>query len=130
MNSIRCLFVALVCLVPLTSRADNPPDLKKDAELLRVPFDTILSQHMVVQVKINGKGPYRMIFDTGAPFTLLNNKVAKEAGVLPKDFRPPLIALFGQAGQFKIDKVELGQVKVGNLQTQVMDHPTVGAIAS
>ena len=130
MKSIRFVFVALVCFVPCTSRADDPPQLQKDAKVLRVPFDTIMSQHMVVQVKINGKGPYRLIFDTGAPFTLLNNKVAKEAGVLPKDFRPPLFALFGQAGQFKIDNIELGQVKVGNLQTQVMDHPTVGAIAS
>ena len=41
---------------------------------------------MVVNVKINGKGPYRLIFDTGAPFTLINNKIAKEAEVFPKDF--------------------------------------------
>jgi hypothetical protein len=33
-------------------------------------------------------------------------------------------------GQFKIDSVEIGDVKVKNLQTQVMDHPTVTAMAS
>ena len=130
MNAKRCFLFAVICLLPLHTRADDTPALKKDVKALRVPFDTILSQHMVVQVKINGKGPYRMIFDTGAPFTLLNNKVAKEAGVLPKDFKKPFFAPFGQSGQFKIDSVELGQVKVENLQTQVMDHPTVGAIAT
>jgi hypothetical protein len=130
----KLILAALVLVVvgPASLRAD---DVKRDpptkaAKAFRVPFDTIMSQHMVVQVKLNGKGPYRMIFDTGAPFTLINNKVAKEAGVLPKDFKKPFFAPFGQSGQFKIDTAELGDVKASDLQTQVMDHPTVSAIAS
>ena len=47
-----------------------------------MPFELLKSRHMAVQVKINGKGPYRLIFDTGAPMNLINNKIAKEAGVI------------------------------------------------
>ena len=99
---------------------------------LHVPFDTIPSQHMVVMVKINGKGPYRMIFDTGAPFTLVNNKTAKEAGVFPKDYKKPFMLLnpFNQSGSLKLQEVEIGEMKLKNLQSQVMDHPTVAAVAS
>lgn len=128
---MRALVSALVVLIPAAAWAQQPPaDVPKPIPAMRVPFETIISQHMVVQVKINGKGPYRMIFDTGAPFTLINNKVAKEAGVFPKDFKKPVFALFGQAGSFAIETLEVGGVALKKVQAQVMDHPTVGAIAS
>jgi hypothetical protein len=94
-----------------------------------VPFEMLKTQHMAVQVKINGKGPYRLIFDTGAPVTLLSNKVAKEAGVFPEKFKASPFAFFGSQGQFKIKKLEMGDLKVENVDTMVMDHPTVGIIA-
>jgi hypothetical protein len=94
-----------------------------------VPFEMLKTQHMAVQVKINGKGPYRLIFDTGAPVTLLSNKVAKEAGVFPEKFKASPFAFFGSQGQFKIKTLEMGDLKVDNVDTMVMDHPTVGIIA-
>ena len=88
------------------------------------------TQHMAVMVKINGKGPYRLIFDTGAPVTLISNKVAKEAGVFPEKFKASPFAFFGSQGQFKIKSLEMGALKVSGVDTMVMDHPTVGIIAS
>ena len=94
-----------------------------------VPFDTIKTQHMVINVKINGKGPYRVIFDTGAPDSLVSNKVAKEAELIPKEFKRPPIALFGSMGQFKMKTLEAGDLKAENLSVMVIDHPTVQALA-
>ena len=111
-------------------RADEPSKkLEKEPAPIAVPFELLKSQHMVVNVKINGKGPYRLIFDTGAPFTLINNKIAKEAEVFPKDFKPPIFALFGSNGQFKIKALEIGDLKVDGTSAMVMDHPTVSAIS-
>jgi hypothetical protein len=93
-------------------------------------FDLLKTQHMVVDVKINGKGPFRLIFDTGAPVTLINNKIAKEAGVIPKNFKRPPFALFGNVGQFKMKTLEVGGVKADDVPTMVMDHPTVAAISN
>lgn len=95
-----------------------------------VPFELLKSQHMAVQVKVNGKGPFRLIFDTGAPVTLISNKLAKAGGVFPEKFRPSPFAFFGSHGQFKIKELEMGELKVSNVDTMVMDHPTVGALAS
>jgi hypothetical protein len=118
-------FFALLLFFPATARADEitPKPAK-------VPFDLLKTQHMVVQVKINGQGPYRLIFDTGAPVTLINNKIAKEAGVFPKDFKRPPFALFGSMGQFKMKELEVGGLKADNIPTMVMDHPTVTAISN
>ena len=116
--------VALSAVLPL--HADGLEARAKPAE---VSFEMLKTQHMAVQVKINGKGPYRLIFDTGAPVTLISNKVAKEAGVFPEKFKTSPFAFFGSQGQFKIKHLEMGDLAVDNVDTMVMDHPTVGIIA-
>ena len=88
---------------------------EKDVKPAAVPFEVLKSQHMAVQVKINGKGPFRLIFDTGAPVTLINNKVTKEAGVLPEKFKASPLAFFGSQGQFKIKELEMGELKVADV---------------
>jgi Aspartyl protease/PDZ domain len=100
-----------------------------EARPVKVPFVLLRTQHMTVMVKVNGKGPYRLIFDTGAPIMLLTNKVAREAGVITKKEKGSPIALFGTMGQFKIKSLEVGGLKAENLSTIVMDHPTVAAMA-
>lgn len=115
--------ILVLFLLPGLLWADEPKATKTTFELLK-------TQHMVVEAKINGKGPYRLIFDTGAPVTLLNNKVAREAGVIPANFKRPVFALFGNAGEFKIKSLRIGDVEADNVPTFVMDHPTVTAIAN
>jgi hypothetical protein len=119
---VSCL--ALVLLANLC-RADE------EVKPIKVPFELLKSHHIAVMVKINGKGPYRLIFDTGAPFMLMSGKIAKESGVLPKNFKRPLFALFGVISDkpFKVESLEIGDVKARGLLTMVMDHPTVKALA-
>ncbi len=100
---------------------------KEPAKKIVVPFELIKTQHMVINVKINGKGPYRLIFDTGAPDSLVSNKISKEASLMPKGGGLPL---FGARGNATMKEVEIGDLKATNVSTQVMDHPTVQAIAS
>jgi hypothetical protein len=121
---------SLLLLVALAFPPVAGADEKTEQKPVTVPFELLKTQHMTIQVKINGKGPYRLIFDTGAPITLINNKVAKEAGVFPKDFKTPFFAFFGSMGQFKIKSLEVGDLNVANVNTMVMDHPTVAAISN
>ncbi len=116
------------CLVAVllgtAARADTPA-----AKATEVPFDLLKTKHMVIQIKVNGKGPYRVIFDTGAPVMLLNTKVGREAGLLGKNTRAPLFNLFGSMNQTKINTLEIGALKVENVPVMVMDHPTVEVIS-
>jgi hypothetical protein len=107
------------------ARAEAPAKAKP----VTVPFELLRSNHMAVQVKVNGQGPYRLIFDTGAPITMVNNKVARAAGLL-KGKAKPAFTLFGSMGEVKIKSLEVGGQKAENVAAIVMDHPTVGLLAS
>jgi Aspartyl protease/PDZ domain len=116
--------VAGVTAAPPEKNADKKPE----AKTIVVPFELLKSRHMAIQVMINGKGPYRLIFDTGAPTNLINNKTAKDAGVLKKDDKGGM-AMFGMSGAKVIDTLEIGDVKMEKVPVMVMDHPTVKAIS-
>ena len=97
---------------------------------IKVPFDLLKSQHMVINVKINGKGPYRLIFDTGSPVNLINTKVAAATGLGGEDGgKNPLGGLMGGGQQIKMKTLQLGDIKAENLPAVVMNHPTVETIS-
>lgn len=100
-----------------------------DAKAVVVPFELLKSKHMAIRIKVNGKGPYRVIFDTGAPITLLNNKIARASGVVSKNASMPLFNLWGSMGPATIKTLEVGDLKAKNVAAVVMDHPTVEAIS-
>src|SRR5262249_10586033 len=94
-----------------------------------VPFDLLKTKHIVVNAKVNGKGPYRLIFDTGAPISLINNKVARESGMIAKNAPKPIFPLFGSMGPARIKDLEVGDLKARDVNAVVMDHPTLEAIS-
>jgi hypothetical protein len=124
MKRILAALIAVAFVLP--AQADD----KNANKPIVVPFELLKSRHIAIQVKINGKGPYRLIFDTGAPVTLLNNRVAKDSGVMGKNFKQPLFAPFGSMGEFKIQELDLNGAKAENVPAMVMDHPTVTAISN
>lgn len=104
------LFFFLLCS---TVNAEEP---------IKVPLEILKTGHIVVSVKVNEKGPYRLLFDTGAPITIISSKVATEAKVI----KPSLgFSLFGAGGQANIQSLELGNLKTQNNSVIVMDHPTI-----
>lgn len=127
----HCLAV-LAGLASLTSStlAQEPAsssDGPKKAPIV-VPFQMLASNHMVVEVKLNGKGPYTLIFDVGSPVTLLSNRAAKGSGLIEeKGGRFPM--LFGAQGAEEVDELQVGDLVAKNVPVLVMDHPLVGALA-
>ncbi|AMV26424.1 serine endoprotease [Gemmata sp. SH-PL17] len=123
------LFAALA-IAPVGVAAPPEKDsLKVDEKPVVVPFELLKSRHMAIQVKINDKGPYRLIFDTGAPTNLVNNKIAKASGILSKEDKGGLPLFGASMGAKTIKKLEIGDLKLEGMTTMVMDHPTVAAIA-
>src|SRR5271170_771338 len=119
-TSAACL---LVFALAVPAWADAP-----DSTPVKVPFELLKTKHITVMVKVNGKGPYKLIFDTGAPITLLNNRIAKDAGLL-KGVPKPAFTVFGSMGEVKIDELDVGGQKAEKVPGIVMDHPTVEAIS-
>ena len=74
-----CAALAVLCLAPWRGR--RPP--KPDAKSFEVPYRLTAVKHIVVRAKINGKGPFNFILDTGTPALFIAPEAAKKAGVEP-----------------------------------------------
>jgi len=126
----RVILLLALAVVPSQALIGQELSDNKLAEKpVTVPFELLRSRHIAVEVKINGKGPYRLIFDTGAPTNLINTKLARETGVTKKGDKGPALPLFGMGGMKMMDSLEVGGVKMEKVPVTVMDHPTVTAIS-
>jgi len=83
--------------------ADPPADKPAKFE---IPYRLTDTKHILVRTKINGKGPFNMILDTGAPAVFLAKPVAKKAGVNVDPKGWGAIDTFEIEGGLKVDKVK------------------------
>ncbi|MGE3822116.1 MAG: retropepsin-like aspartic protease, partial [Isosphaeraceae bacterium] len=130
------IFGTLSLILPLGShptlagpQAPPPENAKAKAKAKApavVPFDMLITNHMVVRAKLNGKGPYRLIFDLGAPITLLSDKAGESSGAVRKG--APRSFLFSMRGEAQVDELEVGGLKVKDLPVIVLDHPALKAL--
>ena len=51
---------------------------KKETKIFHVPYRLTATQHVLVRAKINGKGPFNFILDTGAPALFMSTAVGKK----------------------------------------------------
>jgi membrane-associated protease RseP (regulator of RpoE activity) len=116
----RFTFAAVLALV--AALPAGAQEKAKDVKPVVVPFELLKTKHITMDVKVNGKGPYRVIFDTGAPTTVLNNKLAKEAGL------PAGGGLFG-GRPVTIDTLQVGDLKSEKQTAIIMDHPLVALMS-
>jgi len=84
----RWLLLAIILFVPgMTLAGDkkkqDPPKKETPAEAkpAAVPFRLSDTNHTIVRVKINGKGPFNFVVDTGCPVMLISEPVGKKLGL-------------------------------------------------
>jgi hypothetical protein len=53
----------------------------EEGKAVAVPYKLTDTKHLMVRVKLNGKGPFNLIMDTGAPALFITKAVAEKAGV-------------------------------------------------
>jgi hypothetical protein len=106
-----------------------PSTAKRDKAKTKavVPFEMLPTNHMLVEARINDKGPYHLIFDLGAPITLLSNQVSEATGVVKAD--APRSFMFGMRGQAEVGKLHVGELTATKLPVIVLDHPVLKALA-
>ena len=60
---------------------DTPRD-PQVGKSFRVPYKVTATNHFLVRVRINGKGPFNFLVDTGAPALYVGTEAAKAAGLV------------------------------------------------
>lgn len=119
------LAVLLLAATGSARPAVDDDEAKAPEGAVEVPFRMLPTNHMLVQVMLNGEGPYRLIFDLGSPVTLINNAAALEAGVVEGAAFP---MLFGARGEAEVDELTVGGLTAEAVPVMVMDHPVVRAL--
>jgi serine protease DegQ len=101
----RRLILALALgLMPLAAgRADDKPDAKKAAKV-EVPYKLTGTNHLMVRTKLNGKGPFNLIVDTGAPAVFITKAVAQKAKAEADDKGWVNFDTFVLEGGLKVEK--------------------------
>jgi hypothetical protein len=84
--SARCayLVMAILLLAPaLCADAPAASGTAKNRATLQIPYKLTDTQHVLVRAKINGRGPFNFIIDTGAPLLYVSTPVGKKLGLTP-----------------------------------------------
>lgn len=69
-----------LALTPVGAADKDKKAPPKPATTYEVPYRLTDTKHVLVRVKLNGKGPFNFIIDTGAPALILTEATAKKAG--------------------------------------------------
>jgi hypothetical protein len=93
---MRYLLIPLLALGLAAPAAAEPgPKPREVKPTFDIPFRLTDTKHVLVRVKLNGKGPFNFIIDTGAPALIMPEALAKKIGAKEKD------------GWVVLDKLEL-----------------------
>jgi hypothetical protein len=80
MRVSRLIAGVALCLAYPAQAADvaRPP-----VKTFEVPYRLTDTKHVLVRAKLNGKGPYNFLLDTGAPALFVSTAVSRKVGVEP-----------------------------------------------
>lgn len=127
------LAVAISVFLALASHASRaadgqtrvPPPTPAAAHV--VPLTVFKSGHIAVPVRIDGKGPFRLVLDTGSPVTFISTRVAKAVG-LPAGGPAGggMMGLgMGMNPFAKVKSLDVGGAVVRSMDIMVLDHPVI-----
>jgi PDZ domain/Aspartyl protease len=80
MRLLGPFLAVLLCLAPALLADDGK---KAEGKTYEIPYRLTDTKHVLVRAKINGKGPFNFIVDTGAPALFVSTAVCKKVGVEP-----------------------------------------------
>jgi hypothetical protein len=86
-----------------------------------VPLIQLSTGHIAVTVRVNGEGPFRLIFDTGSPVTFITSRAAK-AVKLPTNEG---FGMMGMGGMATVKTFAVGGALVKDFGIMIMDHPVI-----
>jgi hypothetical protein len=78
--------ISLGPLLALAALAPDAPPAKEAAvgTSYKVPYRTTQTNHFLVRVRINGKGPFNFLVDSGAPALYIGTRAAAKVGLKPE----------------------------------------------
>ena len=106
----RLVILILACLAAAGCATELILDT--DGALAVIPRQTGTPGHIVVETKLNGRGPFRFVIDTGASISAVYEHARAELGIEPL---PNIKArVFGISGSGLVPLAQVAEIRVGN----------------
>src|ERR1700742_2908668 len=88
-TAMAVILTAGLALVSPGARAAGDP---QDGKSFRLPYRMTETNHFLVRVRIDGKGPFNFLVDTGAPHIFVGAEAAKKVGIVadPEEYFTPI----------------------------------------
>ena len=133
------LGIAFLLVTGLSGGADAAEPAAAHEPPKSIPKNTILSGeasapldlskgHVIVEVRLNGKGPYRMFLDTGAGTTVLDDDLARELGLAVLDttrLGDPVDPQAIRADVVELDSITVGTARFEGVRAVAWDRSTL-----
>lgn len=102
-----CLGASTLSAILLSTLfADAPIKRPETGNTFQVPYRLTNTLHTLVRAKINGKGPFNFIIDTGAPLLFVSTAVGKKIGLAADKKGWTTLERFELEGGVVLDKVK------------------------
>src|SRR5437763_11793033 len=73
--------VSLILVLALAGTPLGANENKSESKVYQVPYRLTATSHVLIRAKINGRGPYNFILDTGAPALFVSEALCKKLGI-------------------------------------------------
>ncbi|MEP7247355.1 MAG: retroviral-like aspartic protease family protein [Gammaproteobacteria bacterium] len=115
---------ALLCAMPLGAvEALSAPD--PDQPLFAVPTQLDRIGRILAPVMINGKGPFRLIIDTGANHSTISPRLVEKLGLVPSE--DVVKRVLGVTGSANMPTVFIERLQAGTLVVEGTYLPVIGS---
>ena len=122
MLRLRRIGWILSLALSLAQAADPPVD---DTTLFASPTRKDRIGRILVPVTINGRGPFRLIVDTGASYSTVSPQLAQTLGLEPSDEFPFIVN--GITGSERAPSIPIEKLEAGDLQLLSLRLPVIQA---
>ena len=112
MQELRLMAIVLLLLAPAPACSRSDSSVPSGKSSFSLPFG-LVDNRVFIDVKLNGRGPFRFILDTGAGGALLNTGAANHLGLRVEDAGEE-----GGVGEQKehFGRTRIEQVQIGDMQ--------------
>src|SRR6266581_1494818 len=122
---IQCIGWMLLLVMSAQASAQPPAAPPDDTTLYASPTRKDRIGRILAPVMINGRGPFRLIVDTGASHSTVSPELAQTLGLQPSSEVPFLVN--GITGTARVPSVPIDQLLVGDLVFRSIRVPVVWA---
>jgi len=121
-RALPMLCVLLLLIVVRSADVQSSTSLKSD-QLFAAPTKLDRIGRIVAPVMINGKGPFRLVLDTGASHSTISPALADSLGLTPE--AEPGMWVNGITGTALLPSVSIDRLEVGHLAVENSRMPVV-----